>query len=903
VGNIDSDRLAGGDLTKTIALPFGTSGDPAWVQLDFGQPVTVTAMSLALEAPGVFFVNPLQVAAELQGSLGGSEFKSIVNVYQTQDTQQTVSFAPTKARFFRLLLPKPTLAPVPPVAAALIGPPPTAHHLAEFVLFAASRVDHFERKAGFFIANDSGALQLGGNDTTDAIAQTDVRDLSLRMHSDGSFRWTPPPGEWVVLRVGASLVGSANHPAAFSGTGLEVDKLSRARVHKYLEDYLHLYESFLGPNLMGTRGLHVLISDSWEAGVQNWTEDLPQEFKRRRGYNLLPWFPALTGRVIQSSKSTDKFLWDYRRTLAELLAENHYGEFSRVLHKRGMLHYSESHEAGRAFIGDGMDVKRYDDVPTSAMWVAGFLPQEGYDADIRESASVAHLYGQNLVAAESLTALGTEGAAFAFSPAVLKPTADREFLDGVNQFIIHASVHQPLLHKSPGVVLGPFGQWFTRNETWAEQAGPWVTYLSRCAYLLQQGRSVADVLYYYGQDSNITALYAKQLPPIPEGYTYDFVSADSLKDVFVQNGVLTTKSGPRYRLLALDPRTTLTSRDVLVQISKLVAAGATLVGDKPTSTPSLSDDERHFQALVDAMWGSEVTREHHYGLGRVLSGAPTVQVMQLLGVTPDFARYGGDSATAVGFIHRRLTDGEVYFVVNRNDRPETFEARFRVTGKAAEFWHPDTGEIEPASYQLGATQTLVPIHLEPHESKFVVFRQPAQQNQRTVAESEMQVLAPVTGPWRATFGLPLPDVHHETYASLQSWSESRDLAIKYFAGTARYESSLVAPSTWFQPGREIDLDLGTVKDVAELSVNDQVIGVLWKPPFRTNITRWLHPGANSLTVRVTNLWPNRLIGDKQPNASSAAPTTFNPYEANSPLLPSGLLGPVLVLSISKRQLN
>src|SRR5262249_12280298 len=155
-------------------------------------------------------------------------------------------------------------------------------------------------------------------------------------------------------------------------------------------------------------------------------------------------------------------------------------------------------EIGRAFFGDGMDVKRSADVPMAAMWVKDLTPQEAYDADVRESASVAHIYGQNLVAAESLTALGEAGVAYAFAPEDLKSTADRELIDGVNRFVIHTSVHQPGSRPGPGLTLGPFGQWFTRNDTWAEQAAPWITYLSRSAYMLQQGHSVADVLYYYG---------------------------------------------------------------------------------------------------------------------------------------------------------------------------------------------------------------------------------------------------------------------------------------------------------------------------------------------------------------------------------------------------------------------
>jgi hypothetical protein len=256
---------------------------------------------------------------------------------------------------------------------------------------------------------------------------------------------------------------------------LEVDKLSRSDVKSHMDSYLGRYESILGPELIGKRGLHAMINDSWEAGAQNWTTELPVEFNRRRGYDLRLWLPAFTGRIIGSAEATEQFLWDFRRTLGELVTENHYGQIAASLHERGMIHYGESHEYGRAFIGDGMDAKRDDDVPMGAMWETGFIPQERFDADLRESASVAHIYGQNLVAGESMTALGMPGAAFAYAPENLKPTADRELADGLNLFVIHTSVHQALNDPGPGLTLGPFGQWFTRNETWAEQAECWIT--------------------------------------------------------------------------------------------------------------------------------------------------------------------------------------------------------------------------------------------------------------------------------------------------------------------------------------------------------------------------------------------------------------------------------------------
>ena len=287
-----------------------------------------------------------------------------------------------------------------------------------------------------------------------------------------------------------------------------------------------------------------------------------------------------------------------------MLAEYHYDQITAILKQRGMGHYGESHEGGRAFVGDGMEAKRTNDVPMSAMWTQRpgvNAEQHGYNADIRESASVAHLYGKTYVAAESLTA-GSN--AWAWSPATLKPTADKELAMGLNRFVIHTSVHQPLVDKGPGLSLGPFGQWFTRNETWAEQARAWVTYLARSSFMLQQGRFVADVLYYYGEDTNVTALFRDKAPPVPAGYNFDYVNADALVNLLsVADGQLAAPSGMRYRVLALDPNSRHMSLPVLRKIRDLVAAGAVVAGPKPLSTPSLSDDEAEFRRLADELWG------------------------------------------------------------------------------------------------------------------------------------------------------------------------------------------------------------------------------------------------------------------------------------------------------------
>ncbi len=836
---------------------------------------------------------------DVEASDDGKTFRKIVTVPRSTAEQNTVAFAPVRARVFKVTF------PVAPRIELNIddffpaAPPPKTHEIAELVLHAGARVNRFEEKAGFVPLAGLSGFPTPTVSADDAVRKSDVIDLTGKMTPDGRLSWTPPAGKWVVLRLGYSLIGKTNHPASPEGTGLEVDKLNGEHVRNYMKAYLDQYASAVGP-LMGKRGLRFLISDSWEAGAQNWSENLIAEFTKRRGYAPQPWLPALTGRVVESAEATDRFLWDFRRTLADMLVEHHYDQITAILKERGMGHYGESHESGRAFIGDGMEVKRTNDVPMSAMWTQRpgvNEDQPGSNADIRESASVAHIYGQNLVAAESLTA---GQAAWAWSPETLKPTADKELAMGLNRFVLHTSVHQPLMDKKPGLSLGPFGQWFTRNETWGELAKPWVQYLARSSFMLQQGRFVADIAYFYGEDTNVTALFQEKAPPIPEGYNFDYVNADALVNQFsVSGGRLGTRSGMQYRVLALDPNSKSMSLPVLRKIGELVNAGAVVVGSKPEGSPSLSDNDAEFRSIANTLWGTgNGAGEHRHGAGTIHGDAAIEAVLSRLQVAPDFGYTKPKADTGLLFVHRALPNADLYFVNNRRDRDEDVEATFRVSGREAEIWHADTGVREPAAYRIAGDRTTVPLHFDPWDSIFVVFRKPATATSRTIAASADRGVAAIDGPWTVRFQPNRGAPETITLASLQSWSDHADAGVKYFSGTATYARTIDVPAGLFTQGARLWLDLGDVKNLAEVSVNGTPLGLVWKRPFRLDATSALKAGANTLEIKVTNLWVNRMIGDRQPNASTKYTFTSPEfYKANSPLLPSGLLGPVRVVQV------
>lgn len=905
-GSPDFAMLTDGDLEKTTGIPIPAVGEVSWIQYEFAEPQTIRAITFVTKDPGWIEALVAGIAApekNLEASDDGQNFRLVAKLDGGESPEHTISFPVVTAKYFRVTFKRNPPPPIPAWAAGIdpaslgikLPPTPTEYEVAEVVLHPGARVNHFEEKAAFVPEGDLYGFATPAVAENEAVAKSDVIDLTAKMQPDGTLDWTPPVGDWVALRFGYSLLGITNHPATAEATGLEVDKLDRSFVKQYMEKYLESYKETVGADFMGKRGIRYVINDSWEAGSQNWTDHMIEQFKKRRGYDPLPWMPVLAGQVVDSAEASDRFLWDFRKTIGDLIADEHYGQLEETLHEWNMGHYGESHESGRAFVADGMEVKKFNEVPMSAMWTQtpGVNKEQfGYNADDRESASVAHIYGQNLAAAESMTAAA---APWAWSPATLKPTADQEFLNGINRFVIHESAHQPLVGKAPGLTLGPFGQWFNRNETWALEAHTWIDYLGRTSFLLQQGRFGADFIYFYGEDSNLTAIFDHKSPEVPAGYGFDYVNADALiHELTVANGRIATKSGMSYRVLGLDPYSAHMSLPVLRAIHKLVEDGAIVAGPKPSDDPSLSDDQAEFRKLNDELFG-DGSGTHKVGKGTVYAGQELGQVFKQLNVLPDFDYTKPESDTRLEFLHRKLAAADLYFVDNRGDHETTTEATFRVSGKEPELWYAETGTTRPVSYKIADGRTTVPLHLEPWGTVFVVFRKATTETSRELPKVAESKLADVGGPWKVSFQPGRGAPESATLDALVSWSDSTDPGIKYFSGEGTYTNAIQASADWFTKGSHLWIDLGDVKNLAEVTVNGKSLRVVWHTPYRVDVTSALKPGANEISVKVVNAWVNRLIGDEQPGATKYTFADVKPYKANSPLLPSGLLGPVAVV--------
>ena len=883
-GIFNLNDLTDGDLNNASFLPPMKVDEDMWVQYEFDTPQTFKSVSVvgAIHTPMEGF-NGGPLNRSLKISDDGVNFREIAAFTSSINPQNTIGFAPATARFWRLAVK--TLPPQMNVFAAMAGMNPMAEqsdgvNVAEFVLHTTDRIDQFEDKAGFtpWKEDNQTFMQPGA----DAIPTADVIDLTSIMKADGTLEWDAPAGEWVILRFGYSLTGRQNHPASPEATGLEVDKLDAEAVRKYANTYLDMYKDATG-GLMGSRGLTHMILDSYEAGHMTWTQKLPEEFAKRRGYDLKTWIPVLTGRIVKSREASEQFLWDFRKTIGELISEHHYDVIGEELHKRGMKRYTESHEDKRVYLADGMDVKRNADIPMSAMWTpssfgGGTEEEVRSEADIRESASVAHIYGKPFVAAESMTSIMN---AFTFTPEKLKRTADLEMASGLNRFVIHTSVHQPLDDKMPGFSLGPFGQYFTRQETWGEQARPWIDYLARSCYLLQQGKFVADALVFYGENTNLTWRFREKLPEIP-GYEYDFVNSTALMNVLkVENGKITTPGGGAYSVLVLDESAKQMTLPVLKKLRDLVRAGAKITGVKPEKSPSLADNPAEFQAIVNEIWSNPNA-----------STRPAGEVLKSLDVEEDVKI--SNAKASILYVHRKTAGQDIYWLDSRSENPNDAEISFRVTGKVPYIWNPQTGKTEKISYRMAGGRTVLSLNFEPWAAFFVVFQEKTSAKSLVLPKKTETELVKMDGPWQVSFQEKRGAPPAAQFKKLESWTENADSGIKYFSGTATYRTTFKVPK--FHYNAALELDLGEVKNLAEVIVNGKSLGILWKKPFRVDVTEALNTGENTLEVKVTNLWVNRLIGDQQPDVKNKITFTTMPfYRADAPLLPSGLLGPVKIL--------
>lgn len=878
-GSFTLQQLTDGDLTNSRPLYAGRNG-MAWIQYEFKDLQTIKAVTVVDGRVRSQWGAPVEVCTKyLAVSNNGVNFSKVVDIPNSSAPAQTVSFEPVTGRYFRILFRNNDVNSQNSSASRQVSIRPTM--VSEVVLHSTMKINHAEEKAGF--ASPADLQKYDTPSTTDAVKLKDVIDITEKV-KDGKLTWDAPDGNWKIVRFGYSLTGKENHPAPPEATGLEVDKMDARAVKDYFEHYISMYMD-ASKGMMGKRGVQFMLTDSYEAEQETWTPLMREEFEKRRGYDLLPWMPVLKGEVVNSAGESERFLWDWRKTIGELVVENHYDQLTEILKPYHMGRYSESQENGRVYLTDGMEVKRTATYPMSATWMpnkVGASTPTMSQADIRESASVAHIYGQNINAAESLTAYGLEGNAWSFFPGNLKPIADMEMASGLNRFVIHTSPHQPVDDKIPGLGLGPYGQWFDRHDTWAEYAKSWTDYLGRSCYLLQQGKFVADILYYYGEDNNITGLFGGELPKIPLGYNYDFINEDALTHLLnVKKKMLVTPSGMSYKVLFLEKNVKRMSLNVLRKLAELAKKGAVICGSKPEIPASLLDTQKEFNELINQIWN--MSRPNVYDESVSLQ-----EVLRAQDVQPDVTI----TADSIRFVHRSLLSAEIYWVNNYSSQPKQVKLSFRVSDKLPEVWHPETGKKEAVSYKMAENRAEVTLDMVQQDALFVVFSGKAKEKEVVLKKPEKKEILAIEGSWDVSFQKKRGAPQSIKMETLTDFALSPDAGVKYFSGTSSYQKEFDLSESQFDANATYYMDLGDVRNMAEVFINGQSVGFFWKAPYIVPLS-FLQKGKNKLEIKVTNQWVNRLIGDLQPGVKEKITyTAVQFYKPDSPLLPSGLLGPV-----------
>lgn len=832
----------------------------AWVALDFSAPVTVRSCVIELPGPQGYGAAPAALARLQVRDVAGN-YVDVTTFPATQCVSRTMSFPAVSGTHFRLELLAQGMSTVLAAFEKGVNPPPVFQPLNKFIitrfaLYEAGLVAHREAKSGFATAMNYDVLENDPRADSSAVPLASVIDVSAGL-SDGFLTTPLPDGQWRVVRFGSSITGQTNGPALAAATGLEVDKLDADRVREYISRHLAQF---------GDVAIDGLLSDSIEAGLQNITDKLHTRFNQLRGYDMVPWMLCAAGFMVENSASSDLFLSDFRRTIAEVFSTDYYGVLADEAHKRGALYYAEALEDRRPQLGDDLAMRSHADVPMGAMWTFNSEtgPAPTYVADLKGAASVAHVYGRQHTGSEAFTSGRNP---WSDSPKSLKHIADLQLTLGVTRFCIHSSPHQPTQVPAPGIALAPtLGQAFTRNETWAECGRPWIDYLARCSHLLSRGRPAVDIAYFTGEEGPVTALFGSSYnEDVPVDYDYDFIGPDALKNILsTTNGQLNAGTS-RYRLLYLGGSSSRMSTGALQAVLGLVKSGATLVGARPRGTRSLSDDDRLHKHLCDRIWGGTLN-------GKVF---PTTDLSAVL--HNNFPPRIVISDSRIRRVARWWNERPLIFVSNPLDIEIRTSIALSDSAEGLVGWDPVT--LSQHALKPSDDTEEFEVVLAPYGSLFIL------PGDAPRAGDEQR--RNIDGLW----SLAMPGSETLTLPDAVFWTELGADGLR-FSGTATYRFEFDLAVDEIVPHA---IEFTDIADIAEIRINGKQAGTVWTAPYRLS-TGALRVGRNQIEICVTNPWRNRLIAEAASKSGELFPPMTSVFTLEAEIKPAGLLGPVIFLS-------
>ena len=807
---------------------------------------------------------------EVQCSDDGTAFRPLKREFFKQQEEKAILFPETKANIFRVVFLS---------AHSYRGGPSWNVQIAHIELLSAKQK----------------------TPTSFAWSSRAAVDVSPFMTSDGTLVWQAPAGAWKILRIGTTLHGNKIKCVGSGPTGLEIDTMSAAAMDAHFAETGAKLIADAGP--LAGKTLQYFHIDSWELGQPTWTPKMREEFQKLRGYDPLIWLPAVLGQTVDTAAETARFMQDYHRTAADLVAENYYGRLEQLSVKGGLR--GTHPESGGPFFTHWIDALQClgrTAIPMGEFWRRNYEPNgdvtHSDNPSLKQAASAAHIYGKPLCQAEAFTSMAA--CDWTAEPWIFKDIGDKAFCEGLTRNVLCFWVHQPKLDAKPGFQWPHVGTHFDCNITWWPLADGWLTYLARCQLMLRQGLFVADFAYL--QNEAVPSFIQKrheQQPARPAGFDYDVLNAEVLLTrASAKHGQLTLPDGMSYRYLVLPHEANaILSPATLKKINELAAAGVTIIG--PASR--LADVPKLRQGALDA-----ITRAD--------------------GQLPDIAFKTSIPGTKFDWIHCCDGETEIYFISNQTALDASATVVIRTSGRQPELWDAVTGKMRALSVYKATDdgRMEVPMVFAPRQSFFVVFRtsqvpSPTSERQNF---SELKPVQELTGAWEVTFDPKwfYPDNGtggKATFNELSDWTDQSDLGIKYYSGIATYRKTFDFPqvSSFKFPVSNLFLHLGVVENVARVRLNGHDLGTVWTAPWQIDISSAVKPGANVLEIEVANLWPNRLIGDatlpKEQRRTVTNVRTYDTQETASygckkcgtrkkdgkpaDLLPSGLLGPVRLM--------
>ena len=881
---------------KLISIPSQEKGASVFINLEFNTSFTARSITYRVRARGKSRTGAMNMPGpssedfygygyvkqpdlgQLEVSEDGKTYTKVCNLkpmYQSPTwNQRTISFSPVKGKYFRLNLhdwnnSKDSGQDMP---------------FGSVVLSAQAKTDQWEEKAALnseYIEKD-----LTPNYSKyEVIDPKNIIDLTAKMDKNAQLNWKVPSGKWVIMRFVRVPIGVKTKHGRPNLMGLESDKLSAEATKLQWNSYFKVMSDSLKKVGIPLTGLHM---DSHEAGSQNWTAGYETKFKQRRGYDIHKYLPALAGYIVGSKEETDGFLYDMRLTLSDLVSDEYFGTLDSLCRQAGVVFTGQAVGNGLTMVADNFKAKGRVEKPQGEFWA--YQTHGSYD--VKENSSAAHIYGKPIASAEAFTDLS-----FSQSLADAKNVADYAYAFGAQEFVVCASAYQPWLDKIPGSTGGGRQYVLNRNNTYWNYSRPFWDYQARCAGLMRNGKSVADLCIYLGGNAPVKLL-ANRLPEIPEGYDFDVTTEDGLLNrMSAKDGRIVLPDGVSYQILILEAKADI-SVAALRQIAKLVKEGVPLYGSRPDGPGSLIDAAfaKEYQDLANQLWGTEQSGIKVFGKGKVYWGMTLAEALAKQNIKPDAGFKSGNTVTdKVYFAHRSLGDTDIYFLNNHSKNTFKDTIRLRTNATKAEYWDPTTGK----QYALPVTASgkdglLLNIVLQPNESGFIVATNEVSASLPTKLKGLEEKVSPIEGEWKVTFDPKWGGPGEFTFKSLTDWTENSDERIKYYSGTAVYRKTIQLDKV--VADEEVLLRFSQLGSIARVLINGKEASTVWCSPWESDITPYIKKGENILEIQVVNSLVNRMVGDiSLPESKRFTYSYPEITTSKTSLVPSGIMDKVLLV--------